>query len=81
MPLIEKITTRKIVGDYGSLKRYAEEKNLSYSSLRIAITVLGASCKKVVQQLEEDGYGEYLKTDRQNMANEFIKQNEAVNGP
>lgn len=77
---VTKMTTRKIISDYGSLREYADQKGISEASLRSLLSVLGASSRVVEDQLEKDGYGEYLKIDRENMKDEFLNQSEAGNG-
>ena len=79
---IKKLTTQKITGDYGSLKKYAEAKGLNYYTLKNTVVVLQPVSKKVEKQLEDDGYGEYLRIDRQKMVDKFdeTKSKEAVNG-
>lgn len=72
---IEKLTTQKITGDYGSLKKYAEAKGLNYFTLKNTVAVLQPVSKRVEEQLEADGYGEYLRIDRQRMVDKFDKQN------
>lgn len=76
---IEKLTTQKIIGDWGSLERYARAKGISYNSLRQTPSSLTPVSKAVENQLEADGYGEYLKIDRQNMLAE-LNQKGVANG-
>ena len=79
---IEKLTTQKITGDYGSLKKYAEVKGLNYFTLKNTVAVLQPVSKRVEEQLEADGYGDFLRIDRQEMVDKFGKKDksEAVNG-
>jgi len=76
---VKKMTTRKIISDYGSVREYAEQKGISEASLRALLSVLGASSRVIEDQLEKDGYGQYLRIDRENMKNKLLNQKEAVN--
>jgi len=76
---VTKMTTRKIIGDHGSVRAYAKKRGISEASIRSLLSVLGASSQKVVDQLEKDGYGEYLKIDRANLREKFLNQTEAQN--
>lgn len=64
---IEKLTTQKITGDWGSLKKYAKAKGLNYYTLKNTPCSIQVLSKKVEEQLENDGYGEFLRIDRQKM--------------
>ncbi len=60
---IKYLTTRKIVGEHGSIKEYARKKKLPYQSVRMVISSL-ISSKKVEAQMRKNGYGETLDKDR-----------------
>lgn len=78
---ITKMTTQKIIGDHGSLRAYAEKRGISEGSLRSLLSTLGASSRVIEDQLEKDGYTEFLRIDRKEMLDELNNnQAEAVNG-
>lgn len=71
MPVKRRVT-RQITYDYGNLKIYAEEKGISYFSLKTLLSQ-GTQNAGVTKQLEDDGYGVLLHLDLIAIAKEQLE--------